>query len=156
MSEPTPQQHWGLWMRLHEPVRMPFMDRLRIHLWANIRMLGRPGVLLLSSAVAVLPSGVFCVAMLLALDGIGSRRLGTTASLLALGGAVAVWLAVQHLFFVYSMQRWYAPFVRREFARRGVPMCDRCGHRLPPSTPEACPECGGTVPRVQESKPVSG
>ena len=156
MSGHLPQQHWGLWMRLHEPVRLPLADRLRIHLWANIRMLARPGVLLLSSAVAVLPSAVFCLAMLLALDWIGSRRLGTTASLLALAGAVAVWLAVQHLFFVYSMQRWYAPFVRREFARRGMPMCERCGHRLPPSPTATCPECGEAVPGVQDSGPVSG
>jgi uncharacterized paraquat-inducible protein A len=80
----------------------------------------------------------------------------TTVLLLVVAGVVAAWLVAQHLFFVYAMQRWYAPFVRRELSRRGLPVCERCGHRLPPRTPAACPECGVALADAQESCAVSG
>ena len=156
MSAPLPQRHWGLWMRLHEPVPISLGERLRIHLWANLRMLQRPGVLLLSSAVSILPTALFSLAVVVFAGLVDPRRAGSLPWELGLVAAVVIWLGSQHLFFVYAMQRWYAPFVRREFARRGMPMCDRCGQRLPPSTPDACPECGVTLQEARESTPVSG
>lgn len=156
MSAPLPQRHWGLWMRLHEPIRMSLGQRLRIHLWANLRMLQRPGVLLISSAVSIVPTVLFSLAVVVFVGRVDPRRAGSLPWELGLVAAIALWLASQHLFFVYAMQRWYAPFVRREFARRGVPMCDRCGHRLPPGMLEACPECGVGLQEARESTRVSG
>jgi uncharacterized paraquat-inducible protein A len=150
------QRHWGLWMRLHEPVHIPLVERFRIHLWANVRMLMDPVVLLVSSAVAVLPTLAFFLALRLLFNHLDLRRAGTMAWLLGFAGAVALWLLVQHLFFVYSMQRWYAPFVRREFGRRGMPMCERCGHRLPPQRPATCTECGAALSPPRDSAPVCG
>lgn len=159
MSDVVPQRHWGWWMRLHEPVPMTVPERLRVHFWANVAMLWKPGVLLASSAVALVPTAALMVA-LLALDpwrpgaALDPNAIGTTAAITSMAAVLVVWLGAQHFFFVYAMQRWYAPFVRREIARRGTPMCDRCGHRLPPSPPAACPECG--IPLPQESNAVSG
>jgi hypothetical protein len=143
-------------MRLHEPIRIPMGDRLRIHLWANMHMLKDPVVLLVSSAVAVLPTLAFFLALRLLFAHLDLRRAGTTAWLLGFAGGVALWLLVQHLFFVYAMQRWYAPFVRREFGRRGMPMCERCGHRLPPRRPAACAECGAALVPTPDSTPICG
>ena len=159
MSDLVPQRHWGLWMRLHEPVPMTLSERLRVHFWANVAMLVRPWALLVSSAVALIPTGALMVT-LLTLDPwrpsgpLDPNAIGTTAALTSMAAVLVVWLGAQHFFFVYAMQRWYAPFVRHEIARRGTPMCARCGHRLPPSPPAVCPECG--IPLPQESKPVSG
>ncbi|NBX25332.1 MAG: hypothetical protein EBQ99_04690 [Planctomycetes bacterium] len=143
-------------MRLHEPVRIDLASRLAIHFWANIRMLQRPGVLLLSSVVSIVPTVVFSLAVVAFLGRVDPRRAGSWPWELGLVAAIAIWLIGQHLFFVYAMQRWYAPFVRREFGRAGMPMCERCGHRLPLARPAACPECGDALSTPQEPGRVSG
>ena len=161
MSDLRPISHWGLWMRMHEPVGLRLREHLLVHFWANWEMLKRPMDLIISSLFALIPSGLLAGAIWLARP----HRRGsvvhmlagdTTVLLLVVAGVVVAWLAAQHLFFVYSMQRWYAPFVRRELCRRGLPVCERCGHRLPPQAPAACPECGVALSAAQESKPVSG
>jgi hypothetical protein len=156
LSDPLPQRHWGLWMRLHEPVRIHLAARLGIHLWANIRMLQQPRVLLLSSLVAIVPTAIFSLVVVTLAGHVDPRRAGSWPWVLGLVAAIAIWLIGQHLFFVYAMQRWYAPFVRREFSRAGMPMCEHCGHRLPQARPVTCPECGDALSTPQESGPVSG
>jgi hypothetical protein len=161
MNDPRSISHWGLWMRMHEPPALPLRQQFAVHLWANWEMLKRPRDLAVSSFVAVTPT-----ALLAAVVWVGRphRRNGVIETLaidpslmlLAIAGVVIAWLAAQHLLFVYSMQRWYAPFVRREMTRRGHPMCERCGHRLAPIRPSACPECGTALPRAQESVAISG
>jgi len=159
MNHLMPQRHWGLWMRMHEPLGLSLRTQFVVHFWANWHMLLQWRDLVTSSLFALIPTA----AMALALWTLKPFRRGgvldfatTDGSTLLLAGVAIIvpWLAVQHLFFVYAMQRWYAPYVRRELIRRGNPMCERCGHRLPPSPPTACPECG--VRLQQESKAVSG
>lgn len=161
MSDLRPISHWGLWMRMHEPAGLSLRQQFIVHFWANWEMLKRPRDLAISSLFALIPSGTLAALLWLARPARRDSVLYALAShtsliMLVLGGVVLAWLAAQHLFFVYSMQRWYAPFVRREMTRRGVPMCERCGHRLPPARPAACPECGVGLPGAQESKAVSG
>ena len=143
-------------MRLHEPVRIEWARRLGIHFWANVRMLQQPRVLLLSSVVAIIPTLIFSVLVIAFVGQVDPRRTGSWTWTVGLVAALALWLIGQHLFFVYAMQRWYAPFVRREFSRAGMPMCEHCGHRLPPVRPATCPECGDALSTPQESGPVSG
>jgi hypothetical protein len=161
MSELRPISHWGLWMHMHEPAGLSLRQQFVVHFWANWEMLKRPRDLAISSLFALIPSAALTAVVWLARP---HRRGGPlqalagdqTLLLLVMAGVIVAWLAAQHLFFVYSMQRWYAPFVRRELCRRGFPMCERCGHRLPQATPATCPECGVPLPRAQESKAVSG
>jgi len=161
MSDLRPISHWGLWMRLNEPVGLSLREHLAVHFWANWAMLRQLRDLAVSTAFALIPSGAFALLLWGArplrrggpLDA-GRQDLATVILIVAC--AIVAWLALQHFFFVYAMQRWYAPFVPREIARRGIPMCERCGHRLPPRTPAACPECGVPLTAAQESKPVSG
>ena len=161
MSDLRPISHWGLWMRLNEPVGLRLAEQLRVHFWANWRMLLQWRDLVVSTAVALVPSAAFALALVslrpFRRGGLLDLGRADLAAPLLMGACVVVaWLAVQHLFFVYAMQRWYAPYVRREIARRGIPMCVRCGHRLPPATPQACPECGVRLRAPQESEAVSG
>ncbi|MEI6023583.1 MAG: hypothetical protein WCP80_03195 [Phycisphaerales bacterium] len=58
------------------------------------------------------------------------------------GGILLIWLIAQHLVFVFTMNRYYAPFVRREIALLGMPMCHACGHCLASMHVKRCPECG--------------
>lgn len=161
MSDLRPISHWGLWMRMHEPTGLSMRQHFLVHFWANWEMLKQPRELAISSLVALIPSAMLATAVWLArphrrgsvLHGLANDQ---TVLLLVVVGVVVAWLAAQHLFFVYSMQRWYAPFVRRELSRRGIPMCERCGHRLSPQPPATCPECGVPLQGPQDSKAVSG
>ena len=161
MSDLRPISHWALWMRMSEPTGLPLREQFMVHFWANWRMLLQFRDLALSTLVALVPT--LALAALAVTPRAPLWRVlefdasaGTMPSLLRLVAIVVAYLAVQHLFFVYAMQRWYAPYVRREFARRGVPMCERCGHRLPPASPAACPECGVPLNSPQETTAVSG
>ena len=161
MSDLRPISHWGLWMRMHEPAGLSLRQQFIVHFWANWEMLKRPRELLVSSLFALIPSGVVSAMLWLSRPHRRDSLLyaltpNMSLLLLVLGGLVIAWLVAQHLFFVYSMQRWYAPFVRREMTRRGVPMCERCGHRLPLAPPAACPECGVPLRMPQEPATVSG
>ena len=163
MSDLRPVPHWGLWMRLNEPVGLSLRQQFVVHFWANWEMLKQFRDLALSSLVALVPTAALATALwsIGALERRGAAqrvaaRLDATSLLVAVGCGLALYLAIQHLFFVYAMQRWYAPYVRREITRRGIPMCERCGHRLPPATPRACPECGVPLRSAQESEAVSG
>jgi hypothetical protein len=148
-------------MRMHEPTGLSMRQHLLVHFWANWEMLKQPRDLVISSLVALIPTGTLATVLWLArphrrgsvLQGLTNDQ---TVLLLVVVGVVVAWLAAQHLFFVYSMQRWYAPYVRRELCRRGFPMCERCGHRLSQETPASCPECGVPLPRAQEPKAVCG
>ena len=161
MSDLRPISHWGLWMRLNEPVGLSLREQLSVHFWANWLMLRQFRDLAISTAFALIPSGAFALLLWVARPlrrggPLDAGRYDLSTVILIVACVIAAWLATQHFFFVYAMQRWYAPFVRREIARRGIPMCERCGHRLPPVTPAACPECGVPLAAAQESKPISG
>jgi len=161
MSDLRPISHWGLWMRLNEPVGLSLRAQLLVHFWANWRMLVQFRDLAVSTAFALLPSAAFALVLwgarpLRRGGPLDAGRYDLWSVILIVACVIAAWLVTQHFFFVYAMQRWYAPFVRREIARRGIPMCERCGHRLPPRAPAACPECGAPLPEAQESRPVSG
>jgi hypothetical protein len=161
MSDLRPISHWGLWMRLNEPVGLSLREQLAVHFWANWEMLRQFRDLAVSTVVALVPTGAFALLLWgfrpLRRGGLlDASRADLGSIILIVATAIVAWLAVQHLFFVYAMQRWYAPFVRREIARRGIPMCERCGHRLPPQAPATCPECGVPLQGPQDSKAVSG
>ena len=161
MSDLRPISHWGFWMRLNEPAGLTLRQQFVVHFWANWEMLKQLRDLAVSTAVALVPSATFALALVwlrpFRRGGLLDLSRADLAAPLLMGACVTVaWLAVQHLFFVYAMQRWYAPYVRREITRRGIPMCVRCGHRLPPVAPAACPECGERLSAPRESDAVSG
>ena len=139
------KSHWGLWFHMHEHVPMSMRDKFLVHWRANVGMLREKKILALSSFIAILPSLVFGLALWY-FDPLSQRRspatsISLTALLALIGGGMAFWLAVQHLFFVYTMNRYYAPFVRREIALLGMPMCPACGHLLANMQVRRCPEC---------------
>ncbi|GDY04622.1 hypothetical protein LBMAG50_07630 [Phycisphaerae bacterium] len=103
-------------------------------------------ILALSSLIALAPSLLFAL-LLWIFDPFNPRKfeahpMDLTVLLGVIGGMLLLWLVVQHLFFVYTMNRYYAPFVRREITAFGMPMCQACGHRLAGGQVNRCPECG--------------
>ncbi len=143
------RSHWGLWFHMHEHISLSMRKRAMVHLRANWRMLGAPYLLAISSLIAIAPSLLFGL-LLWIFDPLNPRRLQSnpiepSAFLGLAGGAILLWLAVQHFFFVYTMNRYYAPFVRREMTRLGIPMCQECGHRLAGMQTPRCPECASEL-----------
>ena len=137
---------WGLWFHMHEHVQLSMRARFLVHWRANWRMFQARKILALSSLIALAPSLLFAL-LLWIFDPFNPRKfeahpMDLTVLLGVIGGMLLLWLAVQHLFFVYTMNRYYAPFVRREITAFGMPMCQACGHRLASGQVDRCPECG--------------
>jgi len=137
---------WGLWFHMHEHVPLSIRARFLVHWRANWRMFQARKILALSSLIALAPSLLFAL-LLWIFDPFNPRKfeahpMDLTVLLGVIGGMLLLWLAVQHLFFVYTMNRYYAPFVRREITAFGMPMCQACGHRLASGQVDRCPECG--------------
>ncbi|MSR34762.1 MAG: hypothetical protein EXS12_08230 [Phycisphaerales bacterium] len=106
-------------------------------------MLKAPKILALSSLIALAPSLLFAL-LLWIFDPFNPRKfdMDLTVLLGVIGGMLLLWLVAQHLVFVFTMNRYYAPFVRREITAFGMPMCQACGHRLASRQVDRCPECG--------------
>ena len=137
---------WGLWFHMHEHVQLSMRARFLVHWRANWRMFQARKILALSSLIALAPSLLFAL-LLWIFDPFNPRKfeahpMDLTVLLGVIGGMLLLWLVVQHLFFVYTMNRYYAPFVRREITAFGMPMCQACGHRLAGGQVDRCPECG--------------
>ena len=137
---------WGLWFHMHEHVQLSMRARFLVHWRANWRMFQARKILALSSLIALAPSLLFAL-LLWIFDPFNPRTfvaspMDPTLLLALVGGMLLLWLVVQHLFFVYTMNRYYAPFVRREITAFGMPMCLACGHRLASRQVDRCPECG--------------
>lgn len=137
---------WGLWFHMHEHVQLSMRARFLVHWRANWRMFQARKILALSSLIALAPSLLFAL-LLWIFDPFNPRKfevhpMDLTVLLGVIGGMLLLWLVVQHLFFVYTMNRYYAPFVRREITAFGMPMCQACGHRLASGQVDRCPECG--------------
>ena len=137
---------WGLWFHMHEHVPLSMRARFLVHWRANWRMFQDRKILALSSLIALAPSLLFAL-LLWIFDPFNPRKfeaqpMDLTVLLGVIGGMLLLWLVVQHLFFVYTMNRYYAPFVRREITAFGMPMCQACGHRLASGQVDRCPECG--------------
>ena len=137
---------WGLWFHMHEHVPLSMRARFLVHWRANWRMFQARKILALSSLIALAPSLLFAL-LLWIFDPFNPRKfeahpMDLTVLLGVIGGMLLLWLVVQHLFFVYTMNRYYAPFVRREITAFGMPMCHACGHRLASRQVDRCPECG--------------
>ena len=137
---------WGLWFHMHEHVPLSMRARFLVHWRANWRMFQARKILALSSLIALAPSLLFAL-LLWIFDPFNPRKfeahpIDLTVLLGVIGGMLLLWLVVQHLFFVYTMNRYYAPFVRREITAFGMPMCHACGHRLASRQVDRCPECG--------------
>jgi len=140
---------WGLWFHMHEHVPLSMRARFMVHWRANWRMLRATKILVLSSVIAVAPS-IFFALLLWIFDPFNARIFDTTPMdpmplIGLLAGLLLLWLIAQHLFFVFTMNRHYAPFVRREIAYLGMPMCTACGHCLASMQVQRCPECGTQV-----------
>ena len=136
---------WGLWFHMHEHVPLSMRARFLVHWRANWRMFQARKILALSSLIALAPSLLFAL-LLWIFDPFNPRKfeahpMDLTVLLGVIGGMLLLWLVVQHLFFVYTMNRYYAPFVRREIALLGMPMCPACGHLLANMQVRRCPEC---------------
>ena len=137
---------WGLWFHMHEHVPLSMGARFLVHWRANWRMFQARKILALSSLIAVAPSLLFAL-LLWIFDPFNPRKfeahpMDPTVLLGVVGGILLIWLIAQHLVFVFTMNRYYAPFVRREIAFLGMPMCHACGHCLASMQVERCPECG--------------
>jgi len=137
---------WGVWFHMHEHVPLSMRARFLVHWRANWRMFQDRKILALSSLIALAPSLLFAL-LLWIFDPFNPRNfeaqpMDLTVLLGVIGGMLLLWLVVQHLFFVYTMNRYYAPFVRREITAFGMPMCQACGHRLASGQVDRCPECG--------------
>ena len=137
---------WGLWFHLHEHVPLSMRARFLVHWRANWSMFRARKILALSSLIAIAPT-LFFALLLRIFDPFNPRKFEAHPIDLMLlvgviGGMLLLWLVAQHLFFVFTMYRYYAPFVRREIALLGMPMCDACGHCLASMQVERCPECG--------------
>ena len=134
---------WGLWFHMHERVPLSMLARFMVHWRANWSMLKAPKILALSSLIALAPSLLFAL-LLWIFDPFNPRKfdMDLTVLLGVIGGMLLLWLVAQHLVFVFTMNRYYAPFVRREITAFGMPMCQVCGHCLANMQVRLCPECG--------------
>ncbi|MFM7809984.1 MAG: hypothetical protein ACKPEA_18955, partial [Planctomycetota bacterium] len=114
MSDLRPISHWGLWMRMSEPTGRSLREQFIVHFWANWRMLLQFRDLAISTLVALVPTFVMASlawsprAPLWRMVELGVSN--GLSGMLRLAAVVLVYLVTQHLFFVYAMQRWYAPW----------------------------------------------
>ncbi|MCE9620296.1 MAG: hypothetical protein K8R92_10370 [Planctomycetes bacterium] len=143
---PARPSYWGWSFRMHEFVELPLRTRLLVHWRANLSMLRSPKILVISSLISVVPTFAMVLLMwranLWRIYGIFFGSLPPTPFLVILGFSVTGWILLQHLVFIYVLNRFYAPFVRRELTAMGMPMCPACGQRLADRTVARCSECG--------------
>ena len=136
-----------LWPRFHDPAFQPgFRENLSIHWAANLLMLRRPRDIVVFTVVSLIPAAAYA-AFITAFPALFTANALVPAEvdrLLAVSLAtLLVWGIAQHLAFMQAMDMTYVPHVRTALRHRGVPVCLRCGHLLPPETPDvACSECG--------------
>ena len=149
---PSPPDHragrtFRLWPRFHDPSFKPgFRENLSIHWAANLLMLRHPRDMVVFTIVSMVPVVAYAafVAAFPALFTANALVQSEVNQLLLVSLATfLVWAIAQHVAFVQAMEMTYVPHVRTALRRRGIPVCLRCGHLLPPKTPNAaCPECG--------------
>jgi len=63
MSHLMPQRHWGLWMRMHEPLGLSLRAQFVVHFWANWHMLLQWRDLVTSSLFALIPTAAMALAL---------------------------------------------------------------------------------------------
>jgi hypothetical protein len=127
-------------------------EMIAIHWRANLRMLRHPRDIAIFTVISMLPVlGLLGLAELFpAFLGSGPATPGNPmielqSLLLRVIAVAVVFLALQHVAFMIAMDLTYIPHVRAAIRDRGVPLCPRCGHLLPPDAPDAaCSECGAT------------
>jgi hypothetical protein len=132
-----------LWPRYHDPSYRPTLRELvSIHWRANLRMLRVPRDLVVFTVISILPVlGLFAATELFPTFFSGAPD----EILVRLVAICLLFFPVQHVAFMIAMDLTYTPHVRAAIRERGVPVCLRCGHLLPPNAPDAsCPECGAT------------
>ncbi|MDZ4831794.1 MAG: hypothetical protein SGJ09_16565 [Phycisphaerae bacterium] len=137
------------WPRFHDSAFAPALrDQFALHWQANLLMLRSTRAVFGFFAITLVPIGILTVGWW-AMDRVAGKQSwfldGWWGPVTAL--TMLVTFAVfQHLAFVQAMNRTYGPFVRQAMRQRGIPVCPRCGHLLPPhSAPQHCGECGGAV-----------
>ncbi|MEE2972595.1 MAG: hypothetical protein VX672_05675 [Planctomycetota bacterium] len=133
-----------LWPHFHDSAYRPTLaERLSIHWKANLKMLRHPWDLVLFTVITFAPVGLLYLFMA-AFPGIFLAPGGDLATILfATVTTFLFFLVIQHIAFVVAMNLTYVPHVHAVLKDRGIPVCARCGHRLPPTAPgSACPECG--------------
>ena len=132
-----------LWPRYHDPAYRPSLRELvSIHWRANLRMLRVPRDLVLFTVISILPVlGLFAATELFPTFFSGAPD----EIVVRLVAICLLFLPLQHVAFMIAMDLTYTPHVRAAIRDRGVPVCLRCGHLLPPDAPDvACSECGAT------------
>jgi hypothetical protein len=139
-----PRSIW--WPTFHDPsFAPPLREQLSLHWRANLGMLRSPRAVVTFCALSLLPTLAF-VGLVLVVEATTKNLSGiltTTGGLVAAIAVGAAYLLVQHVTFVVAMNLSYGPFVRSAMRARGIRVCERCGHLLPPSgPPPACSECG--------------
>ena len=134
------------WPKFHDSSFRPTLrERWRFHWQANLRMLRRPRDLVLFNLISFAPL-LLLMAFMWLFPGLYESSTGDFSALVLTTMAMATFfLALQHVAFVVAMNLTYVPHVHAVLRDQGIPVCARCGHRLPPATPGAtCPECGET------------
>lgn len=134
------------WPKFHDSSFRPTLrERWRFHWRANLRMLRRPRDLVLFNLISFAPL-LLLLGFMWLFPGLYESSSGDLSALLLTTVATAAFFfALQHVAFVVAMNLTYVPHVHAVLRDQGIPVCGRCGHRLPPTTPgAACPECGHT------------
>jgi hypothetical protein len=134
------------WPRFHDSSFRPSLrEQWDIHWRANLRMLRRPWDLVFFNLISFSPLLLLMGLMWLFPDLFEGSGPDLSALLLTTVVTAAIFFTLQHVAFVVAMNLTYVPHVHAVLRDRGVPVCGRCGHRLPPATPKAaCSECGHT------------
>lgn len=136
-----------LWPRFHDPSFKPgFRENLSIHWAANLLMLRHPRDMVVFTIVSFIPVAAYATFVAAFPDLFSANALvqaDVNQLLLVSLATLLVWGIAQHIAFVQAMEMTYVPHVRTALRDRGIPVCLRCGHLLPPKTPNAaCSECG--------------
>ncbi|MAD19418.1 MAG: hypothetical protein CMJ52_04250 [Planctomycetaceae bacterium] len=149
----------SLWPVFHDPSYKPSsVERLSLHWQANLRMLRRPRDIVLFTLISFVPLLLLVGFQTLFpnLYSVSISQANPTRDvaplLLAALVTMLAFLVLQHFAFLLAINLTYLHHVRSVLLDRGVPLCVRCAHLLPPQTPEAaCPECGATPPSATMS-----
>ncbi len=131
---------WSWFFRMPEFSEVPLRTQALVHWRANLRMLRSAPSVLWSLLISVAPA--IGLMLLFWYFNPWIKSLGDPLPTVLTIVLVALWLPIQHLCFIYVLNRFYAPFVRRELVAMGLPMCPACGHRLVGASVARCSECG--------------
>ena len=134
-----------IWPDFHDPEFKPSRrERYAIHWKANLLMLKSFRAMAISLIIALVPVALFVIPFEL----IGPVKIDQATgkpnivTLVATQlGLLIVYLCMQHVAIVISMNITYVPYVRQAIRMRGTPICQQCGQLLA-SDSSRCAECG--------------